>query len=202
MDYKADILSYYPEFLQETEEYKAICEAVNPEFDLLFQRVQQTINNIVPQTSDTKGITDYEQWLGLRSDPTLSLEERQAQVIAKLNETLPYTEIRLQRILAAIVGWGHFRYERHGAFVRVILDSDSGACVVPVRDALERILPLNLHFEVVLRHVEAASLIDFASYGQETVVIETVIDPAWNTGIVYYASPYLEKAYIETEIGE
>lgn len=169
MDYKADILSYYPEFLQETEEYKAICEAVNPEFDLLFQRVQQTINNILPETTNTRGITDYEQWLGLRSDPTLSLKERQAQVIAKLNETLPYTEIRLQRILAAIVGWGHFTYERFGAYVHIILDETCYKAVNAVMNMLDSVLPLNLHYKVSygMTRNTYAHVGSFLYFGQE-----------------------------------
>ena len=196
---KIDLISYYPEFLQENLEFNAICEASNPEYDLIWERLKQIELNILPQTADKDGIAQYEQWLGLENNSYQTLETRRAQVITKLNETLPYTEIRLQRILAATVGWGHFFYERHGAFVRVLLDPDSGLYVIPVRDMLERILPMNLHFEVVLRSVEAAALIDFAVAGQLTTIIETPINIEKQTGHIYHGQPYLESAVIETK---
>lgn len=177
-DYKADLIQYYPEFLQTNQEYNAICDAVNPEFDLLFRRLNELENNILPQTANSYGIGKYESWLGLMTNPYLDLDTRRAQVLAKLNETLPFTEIRLQRMLAAVCGWGHFHYERHGAFVKVDLDEEAISQSPVIYNLLKKILPLNLHFEVnCVFNKEEQDL----SFAIGTLVTETIVTPIDNT---------------------
>lgn len=166
---KTDLISHYPEFLQENLEFNAICDASNPEFDLVWERLRQIELNILPQTADENGIEVYEKWLGLRTNRHQDLDIRRAQVIAKLNETLPYTEIRLQRMLAAIVGWGHFHYERHGALVHIILDETCYSLVFTVMDLLERVLPMNLHYQVSYGMTRKTDINvgSFVCFGQE-----------------------------------
>lgn len=181
---KTDLISYYPEFLQENLEFNAICDASNPEFDLIWKKLRQIELNILPQTADKDGIAQYEQWLGLRTNPYEDLEIRRAKVIAKLNETLPYTEIRLQRMLAAIVGWGHYEYERHGAFVHIIIDETCYNLVFAIMDMLERVLPMNLHYRV--------------SYGLTTRRTDIQVGAYLRYGQVITLNPYEEKEF-ETE---
>lgn len=169
-----DLISYYPEYLKENKEYNAICDAENPEFNLLIKRIRQMEKNIHPQTADEYGIEKFESWLGIPTNHYLPLEQRRNAVIAKLNETLPFTEIRLQRMLAAIVGWGHFHYERHGALVQVVLDKESLYAIQPVRDLLERILPMNLHYEVARGITSYTEAFVGAPY-HTTVIVETEV---------------------------
>lgn len=199
MSDKTDLIKYYPEFLQENLEFNAICDASNPEFDLIWRRIKQIELNIVPQTADSDGIAQYEQWLGIVTNPYLDLDTRRGQVISKLNETLPYTEIRLQRILAAIVGWGHFTYVRNGAFVQVLLDDESISASGLVYDMLERILPLNLHFEVTAG-ITDLTLIEFVGVCMETLIVETKINNDNEIASLYHGQPYLESATIETKL--
>lgn len=197
---KTDLISHYPEFLRENLEFNAICDASNPEFDLVWDRLKQIEKNILPQTADVDGIEQYEEWLGLVSNPTLDLETRRAQVIAKLNETLPYTEIRLQRMLAAIVGWGHFHYERDGAFVKVDLDEEAIPQGYVVYQLLQKILPLNLHFELNCYASTESNDIVFAI---GTLITENIITPIDNSDItatVYSAGDTRLKHIIITQV--
>ena len=41
-----NLIEYYPEFLQEVYEYKAITDAQNPEFNLLYKRLTSLENNL------------------------------------------------------------------------------------------------------------------------------------------------------------
>lgn len=165
-----DVLDHYPEYLSDSVlEYQAIAKAENPEFNLFIRRLGKTIENILPTTSDEDGIKRYEDWLDILSNPNLSIEERRFNVLARLNETLPYTEIRLQKMLAAICGWGHFTYERKGAFVHVVIDETCYGAVFSVMDLLERVLPLNLYYRVsygMTRQTEVNTGA-FLYYGQE-----------------------------------
>lgn len=194
-----NLLDYFPEFLQDTQEYQAYCDAVDPELKLLAQRVKSLENNITPLNADEYGITVYEKWLGLVTNPYLPLEERRAKVIAKLNETLPYTEIRLQRLLAAVVGWGHFHYRRDGAFVQVILDETCYSALNPIMEMLERILPMNLHYEVIYG-VVYNSEVKVGSATDQTLIVTTPINNDEKIAKVYMSSPYEETVIIKTEV--
>lgn len=192
------LIEYYPEFLREVKEYEAITDAENPEFNLLYRRLTSLNNNLLPESADLRGIEVYEKWLNIPTNPYLSLEERKGNVLAKLNETLPYTEIRLQKMLAAICGWGHFTYKRDGAFVQVLLDPTVGDKGISVYRLLDRILPLNLYFEVVLNYVSEIDSLMFGIGLQETEIIETpIIDIG--EGI---AQVYLQNGTLSTEIVE
>lgn len=194
-----NLIEYYPEFLREVKEYQAITDAENPEFNLLYKRLTSLDNNLLPGSAELHGIEIYENWLNITSNPYLTLEERRANILAKLNETLPYTEIRLQKMLAAIVGWGHFTYKREGAFVQVILDPEYHILAGSVCQMLERVLPLNLYFEVSVGF-EIGALIDFVSVCMETLVIETKLNTDKETAIIHHGQPYLESATIETKL--
>ena len=90
-DRTVDVLDHYPEYLSDSVlEYQAIAKAENPEFNLFIRRLGKTIENILPTTSDEDGIKRYEDWLDILSNPNLSIEERRFNVLARLNETLPY----------------------------------------------------------------------------------------------------------------
>lgn len=142
------LIDKVPEFLNENIEINAIFDAIEPELILLQTRAEQLNKNIFPETADTNGLRQYEDWLGISYDRTLNLNERRIEILARLNETLPYTEIRLQRFLAGSLGWGNFKYYRDGAFVKVSVKLDSGKSILTIIDMLERVLPMNLHFEV------------------------------------------------------
>lgn len=142
------LINKVPEFLFENVEVRAVFEAIEPELVLIANRTEQMVKNIHPETADSNGLKVYEEWLGIAYDRTLNLGERRIEILARLNETLPYTEIRLQRFLAGSVGWGNFHYYRDGAFVKVSVKLDSGKSILSIIDMLERVLPMNLHFEI------------------------------------------------------
>lgn len=194
-----DLISYYPEYLRENKEYVAICDAENPEFNLLLERLEQVKQNILPGSANEEGIAKYEEWLGIPSNPYLPLEQRRNAVLAKLNETLPYTEIRLQRMLAAIIGWGHFKYERFGAFIKITLDQDGYFAIDPVIEMLERVLPLNLHYEVDYG-ITHDTKVKVAGVEEETVIIETDFNYDNQTATVYMGNPVENTVIIETEV--
>ena len=191
-----NLIEYYPEFLQEVNEYKAITNAQNPEFNLLYKRLSSLDNNLLPGSAELHGIEMYEKWLNIPSNNYLTLDERRGNILAKLNETLPYTEIKLQKMLAAICGWGHFTYKRIGAYVQVLLDPTVGDKGVSVYRLLDRVLPLNLYFEVILNHVNETDTLEFGIGVREKEIIETpVIESGERVSQVY-----LQNGSIQTEI--
>ena len=150
----------------------------------------------LPLSAEEHGVEIYEKWLNIPSNPYLTLDERKGNILAKLNETLPYTEIRLQKMLAAICGWGHFTYKRTGAYVQVLLDPTVGDKGISVYRMLDRVLPLNLYFDVILNHVNETDTLEFGIGGQEKEIIETRITETGER----ISMVYLQNGSIQTEI--
>lgn len=105
----ADLIKYLPDVYKEFYEYQEMFNAENPEFDLLDSRIKTLENNLFPQSADKSGLSRFEELLGIVPLPTDTLEQRRANVISKLNYRLPYTEIQLRKILAALFGWENYR---------------------------------------------------------------------------------------------
>lgn len=193
------LVDYLPDYFKENQEAVAFCEAADPEFNLFRRLAKQSLDNQSILTCDEQAMSDFEREFGIVPDPSLPLEERRIQVLAKMNETLPYTEIRLQRMLAAIVGWGHFKYKREGAYVKVDLDDTCMNALKPVYQMLERILPLNLYYDVDYKY-ESLSQVKFAGVGIFSIVIDTPINDSLETATVYHGSPYIQTTTIDTPI--
>lgn len=192
------LIDKVPEFLYENVEINAVFDAIQPELDLLYARIEQVFKNIHIETADSNGLKVYEEWLGIPYDQSLTLKQRRAEVLARLNETLPYTEIRLQRFLAGIVGWGHFRYVRDGARVSVYLDNTCIESADSVFSMLERILPLNLHFEVVLLHSTETNTVKFGIGTCITDIVVTPINKARQVANLRFTSGSISTEIIET----
>lgn len=189
-----------PEFLNENKEINAFFDAVEPELLLLESRLESLRANILPETADSTGIKHYEEWLGIPYNRTLSLEDRRIEVLARLNETLPFTEIRLQRFLAAAVGWDNFTYKREGPWIQVELFTEDGNGVRAVRNMLHRVVPLNCHFDLIVNHVHEE---DKLLLGVGTIVEEIIetkaLDDKLRTATVYLEDGTVVSTVIETE---
>lgn len=200
VDNDPDILSHYPDYFLETDEINAICDGENPELKLYIERAVKVVNNTLPRTSDYDGVKKYEKWLDIPPDKIagLSLEQRKDQIVAKLNETLPYTEITLQKMLANIVGWGNFSYRRDGAFVEVTLEPEAADSLQTVYDMLTRVLPMNLHFRLNGEVVDEA---DSYVYGIGTMLTEDMIqevDYTEKIEHIYIGGASIHKRIIRT----
>lgn len=128
-------------------EYIAI--ALNAELRVLTERIEEWRLNINPRDCDTPGIREFEDWLEIPGSNAMLLRERIDAVIAQLNKTLPYTWIRLHKMMAAIVGWGNFTLDRLRARITVEIDQSRYSSWPAVWDLLEEVVPMNLYWVLV-----------------------------------------------------
>ena len=141
--------SWIPDgILKENLDIRYIGDVLNSDFALLTARVTQWRLNINPQTCDQQGIKEYEDWLGLMSSPVVPLENRIEQVIIQLNKTLPYTWIRLHRMLGAVVGWDNFELSREGARITSKIKGESVSLVDSVDALFREVVPMNLWWDI------------------------------------------------------
>ena len=97
---------YYPSVLAPAKEFKALAGAVNPELNLVWQRVWQLFCNTFVYYIDEAGAARWESMLKLRPKSTDDLEARRRRILAKINSQLPYTHRQLENMLAATYGAG------------------------------------------------------------------------------------------------
>lgn len=171
-----DITHWLPPEINESPDAQEITRCENPEFDLLEQRTNRAVDSLFPLLADEQGIRVFENWLGLSSYLDISLDQRRLRVLSKLNERLPYTWIKLHKILGATIGWGNFELDRQGA--RVICKLHNPKDVRVVNEIFEELIPMNLYWILVDKPVENVD-VTFKFFNahriKETIVTKPVL---------------------------
>ena len=85
------IIDYLPPYLTVYKEIKAIMEAEQPEFEIVWPQAENVLNDQFVSDSSTIGIERMEKILGIIPKKTDTLDERKFRILVKLNEQLPYT---------------------------------------------------------------------------------------------------------------
>lgn len=144
----SDLIKKIPTDLRESTELQEITGAEDKQFERIAMWTRRWLDNVFPDTTNEEGIRRWEEFLELTPEPGDSPEDRKVRVIAKLNETLPYTWISLHKMLANIVGWDNFKLERDGARITFSLTvkQPSDVLINSILDTFSRVIPLNLYW--------------------------------------------------------
>lgn len=170
----ADIIKYMPFVLADIEEFQQITAAENPEFDKNYNYQEKWLKNRFVKSADEDGIKLFEDLLKIKTIATDTLEDRRIRVLAKLNERLPNTEIRLRRMLAAICGWDGYELTLEDLVLTVYLAMDSNSQTLTIYDLLNRIVPMN----VLLRMIQLIETYCDIRVGSATrTMVELTISP-------------------------
>lgn len=140
----ANIEKYLPDRFKEIEEFENLCLAENPEFGVIEKRREKWLNNKFPALADLDGLKLYEKILDITPNSFDSVEDRRFRILSKLNERLPYTWVRLHRMIAAICGWDGYEMTLEDYILTVYLSLDSMSKTQAVLDVLRDVLPMNI----------------------------------------------------------
>lgn len=144
----ANLIEYLPDILRDFYEYQELFKTQNPEFDTIDDLLLKWRDNLFPKTADEDGIKFFEEMLNIEPIPDDTLDIRRYRVLAKLNSRLPYTEIQLRKMLAAICGWDGFTLTVADLVVLVSLTEQSGDKVRVIYEMLRETIPMNLLIEI------------------------------------------------------
>lgn len=144
----ANLIEYLPDILRDFYEYQELFKAENPEFDTIDDLLLKWRDNLFPATADKDGITFFEKMLEIAPLPDDTLDIRRYRVLAKLNSRLPYTEIQLRRMLAAVCGWDGFSLTIADLVVLVSLTEQNGDKIRVIYDMLRETIPMNLLIKI------------------------------------------------------
>lgn len=144
---KVHIERYWADVFGKLREAQEIAKSVNPEFDLLYEKIRDFINDCFIETARESVLARWEKIVGVVPLSTDTLEERRNRVLYLLQITLPYTERRLKKVfLAQIVGEGNYQVtvDPIASTIEVLINPAKQAQWNDVAQMLDTILPCNL----------------------------------------------------------
>ena len=154
------------------KEIKAIMEAEQPEFEIVWPQAENVLNNQFVSDSSSIGIERMEKIIPKDTD---TQDERKFRILVKLNEQLPYTLPVLEQQLKRMCGENGYRLilsaDKYLLNVKLALGNENN--YQDVCDMLRRVVPANMVIFVsmfntheILSHYTHAQL---AAYTQKQV---------------------------------
>lgn len=150
-EYEPNVLARTPDELKDFKEIIEIAKAAEPEFKLLTERLERLLLNLFPTEANETGIRQWENWLDVLREATDTLEDRRARVIGRLNERLPYTWVRLHKMVAGICGWDGYSMTLDELELTLRLKPHTNSKADAIIDLLSRILPLYILWNIGLQ---------------------------------------------------
>lgn len=141
---KLSILDWMDDIVKDYEEYEALAEAEDPQFEKLYEILRKWNKNVYPKQADEDGIALFEQLLNITPIPNEDLEDRRYRVIAKLNAKLPYTEVQLRRILGGILGYDGYTLTIKDLILTLSLAENNNNKIQIIYELLKEIVPMNI----------------------------------------------------------
>lgn len=141
-----DLMSYLPEWYQNSRETVVIQESIQPEIDLIQQARDDLLAQLNPWTA-TWGVALWEDALGLVGNGTLSLDQRRANVAAKIRSRETTTPALVKEISETILGVPVTVTELYGDYwVEICFDAQGElpAGLDGLADQLDKIMPAHL----------------------------------------------------------
>lgn len=160
---EADILKYIPLILRDYKEYKAIATALNPELNLLWQAIEDALDDQFIVDSTENGVKRRESILKIIPKGTDTLNERKFRLIARENEKLPYTYRAMQQRLINLCGAdGYSLTVNNNTFtitVRVALTNKNN--YADVEALIDKMAPENMIIDLSLLYNQHSTLAKF-----------------------------------------
>lgn len=167
------LIEHLPDILRDFYEIENKLNAEDPEFDKIYDVLYRWYQNLSPRTADSDGLSFYEELLNLRPKPGDSLEDRRYRVILKLNTRLPYTEIQLRKMIAALCGWDGFSLEVKDLVVDLKVVEENNKHLHALFEMLRDVLPMNLLF-VITQIIEKHEKLKVGSNAQTRKRVKTL----------------------------
>lgn len=160
MSKEVDLVSYLPPYLQEyNRETVAALKAENPEFGLVWEVLEQVLNNEFIETADDLGLSRWEKILGIFPDTTDTIENRRFRIMARMIETRPYTVPQLKNILRNLCGEDNYSVQVSDYVLIVRIGLTSRSNYSDIEALLQKISPANMVIDLSLAYNQHQSLL-------------------------------------------
>ena len=150
----AKINSYYPDIIKDIREFKVLAEAQDNSLSLIYDALENIMDDQFIETAKNYGVARLEKIVKIKPKDTDTIEERKFKLLAKYNENIPFTKSRLIELLDTLCGNDGYVLEiNNNQFsLNVKVELKQKKNVQAVEETLERIIPINMVFNVELRY--------------------------------------------------
>lgn len=137
---------YLPPFIANTKEFKELFKVLQPKIDELYEKGDNILKDLFVLGSSEEATKHYEKIVGIVPKLSDSLTKRQLDILTIYNEVPPFTEERLQEILAAMIGEDNFKLTVNvvNYKLKLTIRRNKVNFVTEINDMLERIVPVNM----------------------------------------------------------
>lgn len=141
-----EIEKYWTAVVRETDEFKQIAIAENPEFNALSDCIKRVLQDSFIHDATEYGVERWEKMLNIVPERTDTLDDRKIRVLTLLNVQLPYTWRILQQMIASFVGEDNYEmnYINDCSTLTIKIKVDSDSQCNTVLDLLKRVVPQNV----------------------------------------------------------
>jgi len=148
------LIDYLPLFMQEYRELAVVMETEQPEIDRLWSAVENALADQFIQEATANGVMRWESMLGISPKDTDTLDERRFRILTKLNQELPYTLRKLERVLTNLCGENGFSIDVQAAdyHIQVKLAVGNHNNYSEVENTLKKMIPANLTHYIELMY--------------------------------------------------
>ncbi|MEG2050881.1 MAG: putative phage tail protein [Oscillospiraceae bacterium] len=170
---EVNLIQHLPQYMQSFKEIQAIMSAENPEVQTLENETEVIKNNQFIVSCDATGISKFENILHIIPSSADTLEARVSRVLARWNDSIPYTYQNLINKLDSFCGKGNYTLVLKPDLYRIEITARlplSGqvqeleklcANIIPAN--LEVVISNALSFEALGTVYTASTLIDITS---------------------------------------
>lgn len=164
-----------PEIITNIPDIAAIYAKNEEQENALDDAAAQCEDDLFLEDMGADHIKRWETILGISPAPDDSLDYRRYRVTSKLMEKLPYTRQTLRQKLDALCPNGYhltYKNEPLGTEMYLYLALDSEKKKPDVQDLLERTLPLDVYYEIILsavREVYGTAYMMCAAYTEKKI---------------------------------
>lgn len=140
------IESYWAAVVRDTDEFKQIAIAENPEFNKLGECIRRVLQDSFIHDSTEYGVSRWENMLNIVPELTDTLEDRKIRVLTQLNVRLPYTWRVLKQMVASFVGESNYEMSYINDYSKLIIKIkvDSDSQYNTVLTLLKNVVPQNV----------------------------------------------------------
>lgn len=146
MSLDRQLINYLPPFVQEYKEIKALMDAEQISVEVIWTDTENVFNDQFVQDATEEGVARYEKILGITPKGIYTLDDRKFNILARMNEQLPYTMNQLHNSLSTLCGEDGYTLkldtDAYKLTVKLALSNEHN--VEAVKELLYKMLPANL----------------------------------------------------------
>lgn len=138
------LIEYLPAFLSDKKEFIVLFTTEQIEIENIFNKLNTYFDNFFIESADVIGVSKYEKMLKIKPKDSDDLDLRKFRILAKYNEQLPYSYLKLVEMLNTLCGEGNVFVKVKDLQLSVYIKLSVKDRFDEVAELLKRVIPANL----------------------------------------------------------